>query len=111
MAEPILDENRFDLLADASLRRIESTLSELDPDDCEVSLSMGVMTLEFADRSRFILNSHRAARQLWFAANMHAWHFTYDANTDRWLDDRTHADLLTILATQIGSKLGRTLTF
>lgn len=101
-----IDENQFDLLADRWMSRLEKSLGELDPDECEVSLSMGVMTLEFRDRSRFIVNSHRAARQIWLAANLHAWHFNHDPVTDRWLDDRAGEDLVQVLERLVSDKVG-----
>ena len=101
-----IDEHQFDLIADRWLRRLEKSLGDLDPDECDVELSQGVMTLEFRDRTRFVVNSHRAARQIWLAANSHAWHFSHDADRDTWLDDRNHEDLLTILEKLVSEKVG-----
>ncbi len=101
-----LDEHEFDLLAERWLQRLEDHLGELDPDDCDASLSMGVMTLEFADGNRFIINSHRAARQIWMAANVQAWHFSYDAQQDRWIDQRSGQDLLPLLTQLVSEKVG-----
>ncbi len=33
------------------------------------------MTLTFEDGARFVINSHRAAKQIWMAANATACHF------------------------------------
>lgn len=101
-----IDENQFDLIADRWLRRIEKSLGDLDPDECDVELSQGVMNLDFRDKSRFVVNSHRAARQIWLSANAHAWHFSYDGTKDRWSDDRNRDDLLEVLERLVSEKVG-----
>jgi CyaY protein len=102
----MLDEHRFDLLADEMLRRLEASLGNLDPDDCDVTLSMGVLTLEFGDGSRFVINSHRAARQIWMAANSRAWHFSVDPDQDRWYGDRQGEDLVQTVEQVVSEKIG-----
>ena len=70
-----MDEGTFDRLGRAELAGIEESLSEVDPDDIEVSASDGVLTLTLRDGVRIVINTHRAARQIWMAAVASAWHF------------------------------------
>lgn len=100
-----MDEHAFDRIADIMLRRLEKSLGELDPDVCDVNLSMGVMTLEFADKSRYIVNSHRAARQIWLAAELRAWHFSHHPERDCWVDERSGDELVTALEQLVSRKL------
>lgn len=71
-----MDEITFDKIARDELSHIEEQLMEVDPDDIEVSSSDGVLTLELSDGVRIVVNSHRAARQIWMAAVARAWHFS-----------------------------------
>lgn len=69
------DEATFDKLGRAELAYIEEQLADVDPDDIEISSSDGVLTLSLRDGVRVVINTHRAARQIWMAAVASAWHF------------------------------------
>jgi CyaY protein len=92
-----MDERLFDTLADAELRALEDALGDVDPDECEVDNAAGVLTLSLADGSRLVINSHRAARQIWMAAHLpgarNAWHFSPQKEGESWRW-RTEADEL-----------------
>ena len=81
-----LDESLFDRIADDELRSLERALDQLDPDECEIENAAGVLTLSFADGAKVVVNSHRAARQVWMAAYLpgarNAWHFSPARATD-----------------------------
>jgi CyaY protein len=74
-----MDDQHFDKIAEAELDFLERKLGELDPDEVEVSLASGVLTLAFADGAKVVVNSHRAAREIWMAdgrsASRRAYHF------------------------------------
>jgi CyaY protein len=86
-----MDEKQFERLASDELERIEEALSALDGVD--VDLADGILTLEFDEGPKVIVNSHSAARQIWVAANLAAGHFSPDAKTGRWFDSKTGEDL------------------
>jgi CyaY protein len=102
MAEPI-DEATFDDLADGALRALERALNDVD--GLEADLESGILSIEFPDGERFVVNSHRAARQIWMAARANAWHFDVDAATRRWTATKTGDELWDCLQGQIGKKL------
>src|SRR5437868_4458311 len=68
-------EDHFDRIADAELRHLEKALGEADPDELEVDLAQGVLTLTLADGEKVVINSHHAAGEIWMAAFRQAWHF------------------------------------
>src|SRR6266545_3416853 len=70
-----MDEASFDKVGRAELSYIEERLADVDPDDVEISSSDGVLTLALRDGVRVVINTHRAARQIWMAAVASAWHF------------------------------------
>lgn len=88
-----LEESAFDELARAELRHIEDQLMDVDPDLVDVSSSDGVLRLDLKDGVRVVVNSHRAARQIWMAAVSSAWHFDYDDADGRWRAGRTGEEL------------------
>ena len=104
-----MDEKQFEKSAYDTLKKLEKALTDLD-DSLEADLASDVLTLEFSDGRKFIVNSHRVARQIWFAANANAWHFSLDEVSGKWIDTRGGAELYAILGEVLSQKLGRSIT-
>jgi CyaY protein len=105
MTNGALAEHEFERAADSVLRALEGALSEVD--GLEVDLESGILTLSFHDGTQYVVNSHRAARQIWMAAERTAWHFDF-AGADRgWLATRTGEELRAAVAGVVSRKLGR----
>ena len=102
-----MDPQRFIELADRCLSHVESWLEDFDPDELDFATSDGVVTLEFSDGTRFVLNRQAAADQMWFAAGARAWHYDWDADAERWRDDRDGHELFANVANVVSEKLGR----
>lgn len=100
-------EDRFDRIADAELRYLEKILGELDPDEVEVELSQGVLTLGMADGQRVIINSHHAAGEIWMAAFRQAWHFAPREADGRITWHTAKEELRPTLAKLLSEKIGR----
>lgn len=98
-----MDEAAFDRLAADELAVLEARLGELP--ELEVDSTGDVITVEFDDGSKYVINSHRAARQIWLSAEMRASH--YGPKGGRWLDDKSSEDLHQRLSTVLSAKLGR----
>lgn len=101
-----MDEARFDLLADQRLKSLLKALDELD--GVEAELELGVLKISFDDGPDFVVNSHRAARQIWMAAGRTAWHFDPAEDGARWVSSKPpHEELLAALDDALSKKLGR----
>lgn len=96
-------ERDFEARADESLRALERALNDVEGVD--VDLESGILTLEFADGLKYIVNSHRAARQIWMAAERTAWHFDY--SNERWVAAKSSEELWATLEAVVARKLGR----
>jgi CyaY protein len=102
------EEATFDKMGRAELAYIEEGLADVDPDDIEISSSDGVLTLALRDGVRVVINTHRAARQIWMAAVASAWHFDPPGTDDaagRWrtaTGDELRATLRTVIKERIG---------
>ena len=101
-----MEEKEFEKRAYETLKKLEKALTDLD-DRLEADLASDVLTLEFSDGCKYIVNSHRVARQIWFAANANAWHFSLDEVSGQWIDTRGGAELFAIINDVVGKKLGR----
>ncbi len=106
-----MDENQFDKIAEAELDDLERTVGELDPDEVEVTLASGVLTMTFADGAKVVVNSHRAARQIWMAdarsSERRAYHFSPVEEDGRWRWRTERDELRATLARVLSEKLGR----
>jgi CyaY protein len=102
-----MDDGTFDDLAEGALRALDSALNDVD--GIEADLESGILTVEFADGVRFVVNSHRAARQIWMAAGASAWHFDVDPGSKRWTATKSGDELWSCLEREIGQKLGQKL--
>ncbi len=100
----MVDDIEFSRLADAFMNEVFESLLELDPDELDPDLAMGVITMEFADGSKCILNRQGAAHQIWLAYGATAWHFAHE--NAQWIDTKGRGELRTVLGEVLSEKLG-----
>jgi CyaY protein len=104
MTAQALSEHEFEKLADAELQKLSRCMDDLE--DLEADLQMGVLTITFSDGARYVVNSHRAAKQIWGAAELRAWHF--DPQQDgRWVAAKSGDELWSTVDRLLTAKLGR----
>jgi CyaY protein len=104
-----MDDASFDRVARDELHELEDAFAEIDPDDVEVSTSDGVLRLDLRDGTRIVINSHRAARQIWMAAVASAWHFD-PADDGTWRAAKTGEALRPTLARVVQERIGLALS-
>jgi CyaY protein len=102
-----MDRQEFLRIADACLARAADRLEAFDPDEVDFSTGDGVVSIEFPDGARYILNRQTAADQMWFAAGVRAWHYVYDPATGTWHGDKDQHELLARIASVVADQLGR----
>jgi CyaY protein len=100
-----MDDAEFDNAARDELRNLEDAFEAIDPDDVEVSTSDGVLRLDLRDGTRIVINSHRAARQIWMAAVASAWHFD-PAGEGVWRAPKTGEELRPTLSRLLYERIG-----
>ena len=104
-----LSEADYESIAEPELGQLLEALDELETDELEAELESGILTVEFADGTRYVINSHRAARQIWMAAERSAWHFDWDASRSAWIASKTGDELWSALSQAIANKLAQPL--
>ena len=103
----MISEAEYEALAAPELKKLLEALDTIDSDALEAELESDILTLEFSDDTRYVINSHRAARQIWMAADRSAWHFDWDTTRHAWIANKTGDELWQALSTVIGHKLGQ----
>ena len=104
MSQPLTD-SEFDKLADAQLKKLYKALMDYDPDEIEADLAMGVLSLTVLNKHKVVINSHRAARQIWMAAQRKAWHF--DPRPETATFTTASAELVATVEQVLGELLAR----
>lgn len=105
-------EGDFERWADHELNALLGALDGIS-DALEADLESGILTLEFSDGAKYVINSHRAARQIWMAAERNAWHFDPRVPTGadgpvRWVATKGGDELWALVTDVVGRKLGQT---
>jgi len=103
-----MDDKEFNGLADAALASIEAAL-EASAADIDFELAAGgVLEIEFADRSKIIVNRHGIAHEIWVAARAGGFHFRWDGSG--WRDTRDGAELMERLSNLASQQAGESIS-
>jgi CyaY protein len=108
-AEPsavALTESDYDAVAAPILHELIESLDALTQASVEAELASDILTIEFDDGARYVLNSHRAARQIWLSAERSAWHFDYLPASQTWVASKSGDELWATLTRLLSTKLG-----
>jgi CyaY protein len=85
-----------------AMQTLEDILDRMSRDDAlsdlDFDLIDGVLTIEFDDGGKVIINRQEAAQQLWLASPEGPAHFNYDAQQGEWCNDRNGETLLDTLS-------------
>jgi CyaY protein len=101
-----MEEVDFERAARDELHALEDAFTDIDPDDVEISTSEGVLRMDLRDGTKIVINSHRAARQIWMAAVATAWHFDPIENGAVWRAPKTGEELRPTLARLLRERVG-----
>jgi|CXWL01.1.fsa_nt_gi CyaY protein len=84
----MLDEATYNVTAASVLKRLLKGLDLADPDLVDVESTGDMVTVtQLATNEKVVINTQRAARQIWVAGKGAGIHFSCDAQ-QRWLDDK-----------------------
>lgn len=94
-----MSPSEFLRLADETLDAIETAVGQVADTsdvDIEASRSGNVVTIEFDDGSKIIVNSQEPMQEIWVAARSGGFHFRRDG--ERWIDTRDGSELFAALS-------------
>ena len=83
-----MDEPTYRMLVDDTLRHIDQAFEEVDPDLAESNISQGALTVLFPGNLRAIVSPQPPVKQMWLAFRDRGYHFDWDPETKRWMDDK-----------------------
>ncbi len=89
-----MDESTYQKLADRAFRAIGDAFDDIDSEVVDCEAAGDVVTLTMRGGGKCIVNTQRPTRQIWLAADARAWHFSWDEEGKRWVDDKGRGDEL-----------------
>lgn len=110
MTTSVLSESDYDSVAEPELHALIAALDAIESDQVEAELASDILTVEFSDGTRYVLNSHRAARQIWLSAERAAWHFDFLPAQKVWVAAKTGDELWTTVTHLVSKKLDHVVT-
>jgi len=105
-----LSEEQYDALAFPELHALVRALDALESPDVEAELASDILVVEFTDGTKYVVNSHRAARQIWMAAERNAWHFDWVPEKRQWIAEKSGDELWSTVSRVIEKRLGAKVT-
>lgn len=98
-----MNESEFDKRATDTLLQIEQAIEESGA-DVDFEAAGGILTLEFGNGSKIIINKQGAARQIWVAAKSGGFHYGFE--NGRWINDQGGGELMSELSRLIREQSG-----
>ena len=90
-----MNESEFDKKATDTLLTIEQAIEESGA-DIDFEAAGGILTLEYANGTKIIVNKQGAARQIWVAAKSGGYHYGFVDG--RWINDQGGGELMSELS-------------
>jgi len=98
-----MTETEFNQAVDAIFLNIEAALDARDT-DIDTESTAGILTLEFDNGSKIILNRQGPTQEIWVAAKSGGYHYRLDNGA--WRNTRDGSELLSSLSTFISQQSG-----
>jgi CyaY protein len=101
-----MNESEFNDLAEQTMLDIEQAIEDSGA-EIDYDTISDILTLEFENGSRIIINKQTPVSQLWVAARSGGFHFDYDYETECWrLDSDSEQELFACLSRYCSEQAG-----
>ena len=101
-----MTETEFEKMTTDTLLRLEQAIEESGA-DIDFEAAGGILTLEFANGSKIIINKQGAAKQIWVAAKSGGYHYGFV--NGQWINDQGGGELMSELSRFIREQSGEDL--
>jgi len=93
-----MNDSEFQQLADTLYQKIEDNIEESGA-DIDYDQNGSLLTLEFENRTKLIINRQQPLHQIWLATPESGHHYDYKGG--EWFDDRSGDEFLDFLSAAI----------
>jgi CyaY protein len=103
-----MSDSEYLTRAEAVLAAVERAIDDTDA-DIELERSGNVLTLEFANRTKIIVNLQPPMKEIWIAAKAGGFHFRFADSA--WRDTRSGTEFFAALSDYATQQAGEPVTF
>jgi CyaY protein len=103
-----MSDSEYLTRAEAVLAAVERAIDDSDA-DIELERSGNVLTLEFANRTKIIVNLQPPMKEIWIAAKAGGFHFRFADGA--WRDTRSGTEFFAALSDYATQQAGEPVTF
>ncbi|TDN67817.1 iron donor protein CyaY [Paraburkholderia sp. BL10I2N1] len=103
-----MSDSEYLTRAEAVLAAVERAIDDMDA-DIELERSGNVLTLEFANRTKIIVNLQPPMKEIWIAAKAGGFHFRFVDGA--WRDTRSSTEFFAALSDYATQQAGEPVTF
>jgi len=104
-----MTENEYHQLVDGILLHLEESIDEIEQADLDYESAGGILTIEFPDGSKIIVNKQPPNLQIWVATKFDGHHF--DLVDDAWIDNRTGKEFWALMSEMASKQAGVAIEF
>jgi len=81
-------------------------------DDLDYEYGQGKLTITaLQSGEKYVINTQQAALQIWLAGQATAWHFSWDADGQRWYDYKNSVPFRPTLSERLSKLIGKEIAF
>lgn len=91
-----MNEHDYHLKVDAVLLHLEESIDEIDQVDLDYESASGILTIDFPNGTKIIVNKQPPNLQIWVATKFDGHHF--DLHDDKWIDNRTGKEFWALMS-------------
>lgn len=100
-----MNDADYQTIVSTTLQQIEQAVESCGT-DIDFENTGDILTLEFANGSKIIINKQGAVRQLWVAAKSGGYHYNYDSTARVWRQDQSGTELFADLTRLVSAQAG-----
>lgn len=91
-----MTDNEYHQKVDAILLHLEESLDEVVEVDLDYEYSGGILTIDFPNNTKIIINKQPPNQQIWVATKYDGHHF--DLIDENWIDNRTGKEFWALIS-------------
>ena len=100
-----MNDADYQLAVTHTLRQIEAAVENCGA-EIDFELAGEILTLDFVNGSKIIVNKQGAVQQLWVAAKSGGFHYNWDGAARKWRNDQSGAELFVELTRLVSEQAG-----
>ncbi len=98
----IVDSKAFEIHAEKTLHVLFEQIDNALGDVMDVDLEGGILTIELASGSQYVINKQAPNREIWMSSPLSgAKHFYFDEEKNTWIDTRDGGNLYDLLSSEL----------